>query len=430
MPNWRIGSRTAGSGEAPTKNMTARVCVVTAGHLSTCPRMLKAADALAGAGYDVRVVSTNHTPWAAVADRRVLATRTWGSSVVDYDRETARAAQLATGVRLHAARALSATVGASRVPLRVAIRAYSRVHDELVRAIAAEPADFVYGGTTGAMAAVAESAAQLRVPYGVDFEDLYSAEHAPAAEVTNVLAARIERQVISGAAFATAGSPMIADAYERAYGVRPIPVHNTFSIAEPPSVSEAEQRPLRLYWFSQTLGAGRGLEDVIRGIGKLDAAVELHLRARPIPSYVDALMSLQRVVAPRLTIVHLDPAPPDDMVRLAQPYDAGLACDEPLGLSRQLCLANKIFTYLAAGVPVVLSRTPAQAKLETLLGAAAFGYECGDIDGIAHVLRCLLDAEVRRQAQCAARSAAERRWHWEHPEDRGALVAAVAGAIR
>ena len=276
--------------------------------------MLKAADALAGAGYDVRVVSTNHTPWAAITDREVLATRAWASTVVDFDRDTARATQVATGVRFRMAQALSFTLGSSRVPMPVVIRAYSRIHDELVRAVAAEPADFVYGGTTGALAAVAESAARLRVPYGIDFEDLHSAEYASESEVTNVLAARIERQVIGGAAFATAGSPMIADAYERAYKVRPIPVHNTFSISAPPAASERGDRPLRLYWFSQTLGGGRGLEDVVRGIGRMGGAVELHLRARSIPSYIDELTSLQREVAPNLRLVRHDPAAPDDMV--------------------------------------------------------------------------------------------------------------------
>ena len=411
--------------------LNARVCVVTAGHLSTCPRMLKAADALAGAGYDVRVVSTNHTPWAAVTDRKVLATRAWASTVVDYGRDTARAMQVATGVRLHAARVASATVGADRVSMPVAIRAYSRIHDELVEAVAAEPADFVYGGTTGALAAVAESADRLRVPYGIDFEDLYSGEHAPDSEVTNVLAARIERQVIAGAAFATAGSPMIADAYEQAYGVRPIPVHNTFSVTRLETTGERVDRPLRLYWFSQTLGPGRGLEDILRGVGRMGRPVELHLRARPIPSYLDSLLSLQREVAPNLQIVRHDPAAPDDMVRLAQSYDAGLACDEPLGRSRQFCLANKIFTYLAAGVPVIMSRTPAQLKLEFCLDSAAFGYDCGDVEGIASVLsRLASNPDLRTQAQSAARAVAERRWHWEHPEDRGALLAAVAGAIR
>src|SRR6185369_13704231 len=176
--------------------MTARVCVVTAGHLSTCPRMLKAADALAGAGYDVRVVSTNHTPWAAATDRSVLATRGWASTVVDYDRGTARATQVVTGARFRTARAVSAALGPMRVPMPMAVRAYSRIHDELVRTVASEPADFVYGGTTGALAAVAESASRLRVPYGIDFEDLHSEEHGPDSDVSNALASRIERQVI------------------------------------------------------------------------------------------------------------------------------------------------------------------------------------------------------------------------------------------
>jgi glycosyltransferase involved in cell wall biosynthesis len=393
--------------------------------------MLKAADALAASGYDVRVVSTNHTPWAAVTDREVMATRGWAWTVIDYDRTTARATQVMTGARFRMAQAISSALGPARVPMSLATRAYSRMHDEIVRAATADAADFVYGGTTGALAAVAESAARLRVPYAVDFEDLHSGEYGPGAEVTNALAARVERHVIGDAAFLTAGSPMIADAYQAIYGVRPIPIHNTFSMAPFETAGERGDHPLRLYWFSQTLGPRRGLDEIVRAIGRANVPIELHLRARPIPSYLDAVMALQREVAPRLTILLLDPVPPDEMVRLARPYDAGLACEEPLGLSRQICLANKIFTYLAAGVPVILSRTQAQAKLEPDLGASAFGYECGDIDGLARILaRLSSDAGLRRQARCAARAAAQRRWHWEHPDDRGALLAAVAGAIR
>ena len=40
----------------------ARITVVTSGHLSTCPRMLKSADALAEAGYNVHVVATSTEP--------------------------------------------------------------------------------------------------------------------------------------------------------------------------------------------------------------------------------------------------------------------------------------------------------------------------------------------------------------------------------
>src|SRR6185295_9166998 len=134
------------------------------------------------------------------------------------------------------------------------------------------------------------------------------------AETAHALASRIERHVLAGAAFATAGSPMIADAYAQAYGVRPIPIHNTFTVrmseAPPVAFEEvyaeadlAQERPLRLYWFSQTLGPGRGLEDVMRALGRSDAAAELHLRARPIAGYAASLRGLQRDVAPKTTIV-------------------------------------------------------------------------------------------------------------------------------
>jgi hypothetical protein len=59
---------------------------------------------------------------------------------------------------------------------------------------------------------------------------------------------------------------MIADAYSAKYNVRPAPIHNTFSI----NFAAAPNRrgPVRLYWFSQTLGPGRGLGDVITAVGR------------------------------------------------------------------------------------------------------------------------------------------------------------------
>jgi glycosyltransferase involved in cell wall biosynthesis len=407
-----------------------RITVVTAGHVSACPRMLKAADAFMCAGYLVRVVGVNHTPWTTATDAAVHSTRKWAWSVVDYAASTGPALRRKTGMRFKAMQAIAKVAGPARVPIGVAIRAYSRAHDELVRAVTAEPADFIYGGSTGALAAVVEAAATLGVPYGIDFEDFHSGElSGPGSELPNALAARVERHVIPGARFITAGSPMIAETYNERYGVRPLVIHNTFSIA-PGAATDRAEGPLRLYWFSQTLGPQRGLEDVVRAAGEARVPVELHLRAHAMPGYLNSLRQLAAAVAPQLELVLHDPASPDDMVKLAQPYDAGLACEEPYALNRRICLTNKIFTYLAAGVPVLLTRTPAQARLEPLLGDAAFGYECGDVSGLARTLRLLAnDAALLRRSRAAARAAAGERWHWEHPEDRGALLAAVKAVV-
>ena len=54
--------------------------------------------------------------------------------------------------------------------------------------------------------------------------------------------------------------------------------------------------------------------------------------------------------------------------------------------------------YLAAGVPVLLSRTPAQARLGQDLGAAAIVDEPGDVAGLAERLSCLARDSNRASA--------------------------------
>jgi glycosyltransferase involved in cell wall biosynthesis len=246
----------------------------------------------------------------------------------------------------------------------------------------------------------------------------------------NVVAERVERLVMPGAVFLTTSSPMIADAYAEKYGRRPRTIHNTFSLdlSRPPE--SAGGGPPRFYWFSQTLGAGRGLEDFIPAAGLARICGELHLRARLREPYLAGLLRLARDVAPSLTLKLHEPAGPDDMVSLARGYDLGLSGEEPTAPNRRMCLGNKIFTYLAAGVPVLLSATPAQARLGRELGHAAIVYEPGDVAGLAKQLSCVVnDQRLRAQAHAAARAAAVHRWHWEHAEDRGALLDAVGAVV-
>ncbi|HET7875191.1 MAG TPA: glycosyltransferase [Methylomirabilota bacterium] len=413
-----------------------RICVVTAGHLSTCPRMLKAADALAGAGYRVRLISTRHVAWAFEADRDVCRRRAglWEWTEVDYSRRTGSSLRRWSGMRFRAAQAIARAAGPERVPRAVALRGYARVHPELVAAITAEPADLVYGGTTGALAAVAEGARRIGAPYALDLEDLHSAEQddSPEARLAHALAARIERTVLHGAAFLTTSSPAIAAAYAEHYGVYPRPIHNTFPLpARAPEAMPSLGEGLSLYWFSQTIGPHRGLEDVVRAMGTAEIPGELHLRGRPIPDYLEALQRRCDETAPRLKLVLHPPLPPDDMVESCAGYDAGLSLEQGHVLSRALCLTNKAFTYILAGLPVVFTDTPGQRPLAEDLGAAAWRYPLGDVDGLAAGLRRWSeDKPLLARAKAAAWEAARRRWHWEHPDDRGALLEAVAGALR
>jgi glycosyltransferase involved in cell wall biosynthesis len=310
------------------------------------------------------------------------------------------------------------------------VRSYSRAHDELVRAVAAEPADLVYGGTTGALAAVREAARRLGVSYGLDLEDFHTGERSAQTGQFSAIAERVERLALPGAAFLTTSSPMIAAAYTEKYDVRPRTIHNTFSLDLPDPVESLDGAPLRFYWFSQTLGSGRGLEDFIRAAAIAKIAGELHLRAGINQPYLDNLMRFARDAAPALMLRLHEPGSPDAMVGLSQGYDLGLSGEEPTALNSRFCLGNKIFTYLAAGTPVLLSATPAQALLGRDLGNAGIVYEAGDVAGLAERLGCLArEPGARVRARNAARAAALRRWHWEHPEDRGALIDVIREAL-
>jgi hypothetical protein len=414
--------------------MTARIAIVTAGHLSTSPRMLKAADALADAGYRVRVVSTCHVDWAMRADRDTRRPREhrWTWTVVNYHRRQAPASRARTGARMRAAQALLRWLPAARAPLGLVARAHGRAHPELLRAALEEPADLLYGGTSGALVAVAAAGRRAGVPYALDLEDFHTAEaeDGPDARRSHARAERIERAVLPGAAFLTAGSGPIAAAYRAKYGVAPIAIHNTFALPfEAPDPAPRAGHALRLYWFSQTIGPGRGLEDVVRGMGLAAIPGELHLRGRVIVPYLDSLRRLAGEAAPRLAVVHHAPAPPDSMVALAAPYDAGLSLEQPAVLNHDLCLGNKLFTYMLARLPVVLTATTAQQTIAPDLDEGALVYAPGDVATLAKGLkRWADDRALLARAGRASWEAARRRWHWEHPEERGALLAAVARA--
>lgn len=410
-----------------------RVCIITAGHLATCPRMLKAADSLAAAGYTVRVIHTRHIAWAAAADAALCATRPWESTVVDYDRRSNRATYVRTGVRAQMAQLLARAVGADRCPPALAARAYGRVHSELVRAALAQPADLFYGGTSGALAAVAAAGRRACVPFALDLEDFHCAEQddSPAARLAHRLVGRIERDVLHRAAFLTASSEAIAAAYTDKYAVSPIPVHNTFPLpASPPDLTPRAGDGLQLYWFSQTIGPQRGLEDAVRAMGLAGIPGALHLRGRAIAGYVESLQVLAHRVAPHLRVLVHEPAPPDAMIDCCRGYDVGLALEQGQVLNRALCLTNKAFTYMLAGLAVAFTDTPGQRPLAAALDNGAILYRPGDVAALARGLAAWArDEALLHRAKEATWVAAQRRWHWEHPAERGVLLAAVARAL-
>jgi glycosyltransferase involved in cell wall biosynthesis len=314
----------------------------------------------------------------------------------------------------------------------VVARAFARVHAALVHAICRQPADLIYGGTTGALAAIAEAARRTQTPFAVDFEDLHCAETTGAnASIVDALATRVEQDVIRGAAFVTTSSEGIAAEYRRRYGLDAAVVHNTFPLPpKRPDFGRATPAVFKAYWFSQTIGPGRGIEEAVTALGRLGVPAELTLLGRAQEGYLQRIRSRAKAAAAPVVIHHQPPVPPDAMVDFARGYDVGLALDCGTPLNRELCMTNKAFTYILAGVPVVIADTPGQHAFGVDLGAGAALIPCGDVDALTTALiawaqnPAALDAAKR-----AAWQRAVERWHWEHDDERGILLRQVAQVL-
>ncbi len=231
----------------------------------------------------------------------------------------------------------------------------------------------------------------------------------------------------------TAAGAAIRDEYRSLYGVAVTSVNNTFPLpAIAPAIAERRAGdPLRIYWFSQTIGPHRGLEEAVLAAGLAGVPAELHLRGRPIAGYTEELLRLAAEAAPALRVEILPPIGPDAMIDACRPYDIGLAVEQPDVRSRELCLTNKALTYPLAGLATIVTTTAGQRAFAADLGHGALAYAAGDVSALAAGLKMWFAEPARLAcARRAAWAAAARRWHWEHPLERDALVGAIEAAAR
>ena len=238
----------------------------------------------------------------------------------------------------------------------------------------------------------------------------------------------IERRYLSGCAYVTAASPGIADAYAETYGIeRPRVVLNTFPLGhashQPTPRGTAQQGP-SLYWFSQTIGPDRGIECAVRAIGLARTRPHLYLRGTPTADFAERLLDLAESVGAGGRVHLLTPDEPDKMEHLAATYDAGLCGETGHSASRRVCLTNKMFSFLLAGIPPLLSDTPAQRRFAAEAGLTALLYAREDPGALAELVdRLLGDAPRLAASRAHAWRLGQERYNWEM--ERCQLIEAV-----
>ncbi len=368
----------------------AGICILTGGQPSSDPRLVKEADALAEAGHEVQVLAVA-APWSQARDAQLVARRRWSCRFVGGLPDNQRMRYYWTRLRHAAARRAPGRLAGVTPITRWAT---SRAVPELTVAARRVRAELYIAHGSDALFAAERATRAHNALLGYDAEDFLPGMHAPSHPVRPVERARVaaECRLMRHCSYLTAASPGIAAAYaDHCHLPQPTPILNVFPLDQRPPAFRptADDGPLTLYWFSQTIGPGRGLEDAVLALGNLrDCDVELHLQGFWAPGYRQSLFALaaEAGVDPQRIISH-DPAHPDDLVSIAAGYDVGLALERRLPVNRDVCLTNKVFTSLLAGNALVMTGTQAQRALGEELGQGAFCYTPGDIDALASQIR-------------------------------------------
>jgi hypothetical protein len=407
------------------------ICLITAGHVASTPRLVKNADALVEAGFDVHVLAGAPYPPADGLDEGILASSKWR-----YTRLDRRGGPEEISRKLVRAltRRLVLIPGFSRPG--IAERAQLASSPRLSAAAARIPADLFLGHGIVALPAAAFASRVREGLYGFDIEDYHDAETVESIADRSEQRARnvLQSSFLPGAHPLTCSAPLIAKEYSRRYGVDPLVIMNVFPlsqapVAPAPPMPISEQRPARLYWFSQTIGPGRGLEGVVAAMGRMRVPAELLLRGFVSQGY-RALLQAEAIKAGlRRPIQFLPPGPPGEMARLASVADLGLSVEESSPLNRDICLTNKIFVYLLAGIPQLLSGTSAQTRLSAELGEASIVCDAAGAAAVAAQIDGLLSDPARiARARSRAWSLAHGPFCWDN--EKVPFVNAVRTALR
>jgi glycosyltransferase involved in cell wall biosynthesis len=402
-----------------------RICLITPRHISYNPRLVKEADVLHEAGYEVRVVALSHTSKKDELDDRLMKPREWTLETVTVHQS--HPLELIRWFKASVRQKLSQAVHA-RTLTWLRDKAYSRYVSELSALAGKQQADLYIAHNLQALPAAFRAAQQHDTLLGFDAEDFHRGEFAADdGSQRKRLTEQVEARYLSYCDHITAASEGIAGAYAAALNIpTPTVVLNTFPKKERRGHTpekgldqEKEAGTISLYWYSQTIGPDRGLQDVVRTLPALDERVVLTIRGQWADGFESVFRDLARGhdVENRLRV--LPPAPPDQLVERAAQHDIGLALEQAHTPNRDLCVTNKILAYLLAGIPVVATDTTGQQRICETIPDASRVVPIGNAEAIANAVQDLTATDAAlAAAKEAAYKAGDRQYNWDIEKQR------------
>ena len=406
------------------------VIIVSGLQLCDNPRVVKEADTLSAAGYQVTVLAAQHTQEGAARNATISAKAQWHPVFV-VNSQSDRLLKTGDWILRRLFRRLVNLC--CRISGTENIAQVSYCAGSMLRFCLRHPAE-LYIVHVDAGIWVGSQLIKRGLPVAADLEDWHSQDLRIADRIgyPSRVIQSAEETILTKSVYVSTTSHALADALKNAYnGLLPIGLQNAFRKTERCSLT-SEPRGLlsppglpRIGWVSQVIGPDRGLEQLIAATHHIKQPIEIHLTGRLRRGMDEELLS-KKHSASRITF-H-DQVPHEQLLSLIQTYDIGFAGEIADNRNKDLTISNKILHYMLAGVPCVASDTVGQMEICNEVPHAARVYSQRNPVSLAMAIDSLLDSpETLQNAKRAAWDAGSTKFCWEANEPR--LLNAVRDAI-
>lgn len=339
------------------------ICIFTQSPLSKAPRVVKEANVYADANYKVAVYGLWHDKELLIKDRSLLHPNiTYKAGIDLLDKTSLKSRKIR----------LSRKIGRELVKhFHIETRA-SLGYDfnNYLKRLLNENADLYIGHEEMSMA-LAEQLLKKGKKVAFDFEDWHSMDLLPADRLYRPLKLlrRLEHYLLEKCGYAYTTSKALANAMAKTYNTQPSQViYNSFPSKERErldfkAMDRKDILTPSIYWFSQVISEGRGLELLLEALKETKTPMQLHVRG-------DINKGYQRFLVNNTpSHVHLfihKIVPYEELISRISEHDLGIAFEETTPESRNLTITNKVFHYLQSGIAILATETEGQKEVATI----------------------------------------------------------------